>query len=80
MLMEEEEEEEEGLSQDEATAFAASLSPSILPCERELDTTSPARDCCLPQTKLCARALLKHAKELSRRNLPRPKYQPPTIP
>ena len=47
MLMEEEEEEEEGLSQDEATAFAASLSPSILPCERELDTTSPALGSCV---------------------------------
>ena len=67
--------EPQSLSQDEATAFAASLSPSTLPFERELDTTSPAAglwDCCLPQTKLCARALLKHAKELSRRNLPRP--------
>ena len=34
--------EPQSLSQDEATAFAASLSPSTLPFERELDTTSPA--------------------------------------
>ena len=37
-------------------------------------------DCCLPQTKICARALLKHAKELSRRNLPRPKRDTTCLP
>ena len=34
--------EPQSLSQDEAAAFAASLSPTTLPFERELDTTSPA--------------------------------------
>ena len=46
----------------------------LLLCRLNENSTRLLRlwDCCLPQTKLCARALLKHAKELSRRNLPRP--------
>ena len=52
--------EPQSLSQDEAAAFTASLSPTTLPFERELDTTSPALGL-LPPTdqNLCLRTAEK---------------------